>query len=88
MLTINIPAELEAKLVEIAKLKGATPEALAVESLRKLYEPTLSGAATSELTLAQSLAGYVGTIDGDPSAWSEHTGDAFGDLLHGPRSSD
>ena len=88
MLTINIPSELEAKLVEIAKLKGATPEGLAVESLRRLYAPTSSVAATSELTLAQSLAGYIVTIDVDPKAWSEHTGDAFGDLLHGQRSAD
>lgn len=88
MLTINIPAELEAKLIEIAKLKGATPEGLAVESLQKLYGPTMGASAASEMTLAQFLAGYVGTIDGDSKAWSERTGSAFGDLLQGQYSSD
>jgi hypothetical protein len=77
-MTITIPPDLEASLAVAAQKQGATPELVAVESLRRLYAP--SSAAASG-TLKDFLKGYVGTIEGTNLPLSLETGAQFTDLL-------
>jgi hypothetical protein len=77
-MTIHIPPDLEAPLALAARQQGATPELLAVESLRRIYAPQVEAAHGS---LADFLAGYVGTIYGAGDSLSSDTGTRFAELL-------
>lgn len=83
MLTITLPSDLEATIVEAAKRQGATPQELAVASLTKLYcsdQPPRTDAGEGG-SLADFLRDHIGTVDGSSQPWSERTGEQFSDLL-------
>lgn len=88
MSTITIPPELEASLAAEAKRLGTSLELLAVESLRRMYAPKHSSAAsTNGGTLAEFLQGYIGTIQGPSEPLSEETGRRYREMLEHQQSS-
>ena len=84
MLTITLPSDLEATIVEAAKRQGSTPQELAVASLTKLYSPGCTPQADvgDGGSLADFLRDHIGTVDGSSEPWSEKTGERFSDLIH------
>lgn len=84
-MTITIPPDLEAPLALAAKQQGATPELIAVESLRRLYGLTTQSETG---TLAEFLSGYVGTVAGAAEPLSEGVGRRFAEMLDEERSRD
>jgi hypothetical protein len=82
MITITIPADLQATLAEAARAREMAPEKLAIECLRKALATQNSTAeAPPEGTLADFLAGFIGTVDGTAEALSEDTGVRFRSIL-------
>ena len=77
MTTITLPPDIEAPLVEEARRQGTTAEQLAIDSLRKLFIPEPS----TEESLFDFLAGYIGTLSGSTEALSENCGQRFADGL-------
>lgn len=78
MTTITLPPEVEEPLAKEARKQGTTPELLAVDCLRKLFVPSLTGEKPAEgETLFDFLAGYVGTVSGTTEALSENCGQRF-----------
>jgi len=78
MTTITLPPEVEEPLAKEARKQGTTPELLAVDCLRKLFVPSLTGEKPVEgETLFDFLAGYVGTVSGTTEALSENCGQRF-----------
>ncbi len=81
MITITLPADLEAPLREEAKKQGTTTEAVALDSLRKLFAPSPDKNASNEGSLFDFLKGYFGTVSGTSEPWSEQCGERFADGL-------
>jgi hypothetical protein len=87
MVTIALPADLEAPLADEARRKGITPEELAVETLRATFAapaPPEATAATAPAgddagprTLYDFLAPYLGTIEGTSENLSEESSERF-----------
>jgi hypothetical protein len=78
MTTITLPPEVEGPLAEEARKQGTTPELLAVDCLRTLFVPPLTGEKPTEgKTLFDFLVGYVGTVNGTVEALSENCGQRF-----------
>ncbi|HEV2945829.1 MAG TPA: hypothetical protein VGX70_00540 [Gemmataceae bacterium] len=65
MTTITLPADLEAPLKEEAKKQGTTPEAVALEGLRKLFNLLVThNEPPNGESLFDFLKGYLGAVDG------------------------
>lgn len=79
MTVITLPADVDARITEQARLRGTTPEKLAIEGLRTLFPPRLEldASAQGDRCLFDLLSGYVGTIAGSNEAWSEDTDARF-----------
>jgi hypothetical protein len=86
-MTITLTPDIEQALTERAELQGTTPELLALHDLRVLYASEAALADTGSKTLAEMLAGHLGTVDsseimgGFPSYLSEDDGRSFADHL-------
>ena len=75
MTVIKIPPEIEVHLVEEARKRGITPEALALESLHRSFVSTApKGDPGNVGSLFEYLSGYIGTVDGASEAFSEKCG--------------
>lgn len=78
MTTITLPADLEGPLREEARKQGTTPEAVALDSLRKLFGSSLSKSELPNgISLFDFLKGYAGSVDGTSIPLSEKCGDFF-----------
>ena len=78
MINITLPPDIEDTLIKEAQRQGTTPELLALDSLRKLFravtepkEESTEKPFAEEATLADFLAGYIGTVAGSKEAFSE-----------------
>lgn len=86
-MTITLTPEIERALSERAARQGTTPEMLALHDLRGLYLDINEPKGFQDKTLAEVLAGRVGTVDsserngGGPSHLSEKTGERFTEHL-------
>jgi len=79
---ITLPADLETRLAEVAKLRGTTTEQVAVDGLRRMYpEETVSSHKPPVGTLFDFLKPHLGVIDGPNEACSQDTGRQFADGL-------
>ncbi|MEM8638030.1 MAG: hypothetical protein AAGG51_04305 [Cyanobacteria bacterium P01_G01_bin.54] len=83
MLTLSLPPDLAAPLQEEAQRQGTTPELLALDYLRQRFapEPIVEASSSEDATLADFLAGYIGTVAGSSEAYSENCGQNFTDGL-------
>jgi len=82
MITITLPAEVEAPLEEEARKQGTTPELLAVDCLRNRFSPQASTAKSDENeSLLDFLSGYAGTVGGTSEPLSEDSGKRFAEGL-------
>ncbi len=82
MTTITLPADLESRLADEARRRGTTPERLALDGLRRLFVPAPGDTPAGEGgTLADFLAGYVGTFSGTTEPLSEECGRRFAEGL-------
>ena len=78
MTTITLPADLEAPLREEAKKQGTTPEAVALEGLRKLFHlPVTHKEPPNGESLFDFLKGYLGVVNGVAEPLSEKSGERF-----------
>lgn len=78
MTTITLTPDIEGPLAEEARRQGTTPELLALDSLRKLFAPTMATDKTAGgETLFDFLSGYIGTVGGTTEALSENCGQRF-----------
>jgi len=65
MTTITLPPDLEAPLTEEAVKRGTTPEAVALDCLRKLFvNSSIKNGPGNGNTLFDFLSGFVGTVNG------------------------
>ncbi|MGH8632222.1 MAG: hypothetical protein ACREU7_15855 [Burkholderiales bacterium] len=78
MITITLPAEVEAPLEEEARKQGTTPEMLAVDRLRNRFarQPSVARRDENE-SLFDFLSGYAGTVSGTSEPLSERSGKRF-----------
>lgn len=77
MTTIILPPDIAVPLAEEARKRGTSLEQLALDCLRNQFaapEPPQPGGTE---TLADFLAGYVGTVSGTTEALSENCGRRF-----------
>ncbi len=82
MTTITLPADLEAPLREEAKKQGTTPEAVALEGLRKLFNlPVTHNEPFNGESLFDFLKGYLGTVNGAAEPLSEKSGERFAEEM-------
>jgi hypothetical protein len=82
MTTITLPADLEAPLREEARKQGTTTEALALDSLRKLFGSSATkNERSNEGSLFDFLKGYLGMVNGTSEPFSERCGERFADGL-------
>ncbi len=82
MTTITLPADLEAPLREEARKQGTTTEAVALDSLRKLFGSSVTKEEPSnEGSLFDFLKGYSGMVNGTSEPLSERCGERFADGL-------
>lgn len=82
MTTITLPDDLARRLAEVAKLRGTTPEEVALEGLRKVFpEDAGKNSAPAAGTLRDFLAAHIGVIDGPREAFSQDCGRRFEDGL-------
>jgi hypothetical protein len=66
MATITIPPEIEGPLAEEARLRGTTPELLALDCLRREFvPPKANGPENSAANLAEYLRDFIGVIQSD-----------------------
>src|SRR5438105_9173870 len=80
MLTIILPPDIEALLAEEARKQGTTPESLALAGLRELFAPNPAGSPPAPTeTLFDSLADFIGAVNGTTEALSESCGQHFTD---------
>lgn len=82
MTTITLPDDLAQRLADAAKLRGTTPEQLALDGLRQAFpvvesEPIAPPAGS----LYDFLKNHIGVIDGPREAFSDDTGRRFADGL-------
>ena len=83
---LTLTPDIEAAINERASQTGATPEQLVLESLKKLFTPTLEQEQESLVSLADLLNGYIGVIHSSDyieggAQISEETGKAFSQLM-------
>ena len=82
MTTITLPPEIEASLSDAARQQGTTPEALAVETLRKSFAPKQNGIPPKPgETLYDFIKDYIGAVEGSGEPLSENCGEHFTDYL-------
>ena len=83
MITILLPHDLEDALTEEAQRRGTTPELLVLDSLRTLFVPVpaVAESVSERATLADFLAGYIGTVEGSHEALSDNCGQHFAEDL-------
>jgi len=82
MRTITLPSDLEDRLTEEAQRRGTTPELLAVDTLRKAFEPIeAANGEPAAKNLCEFLGSYVGAVEGTGEALSEDPGRHFTDYL-------
>ena len=82
MTTITLPADVEASLAEEARRRGTTPEAVALDSLRKLFTvPSTKNEPGNSDTLFDFLNGFMGTVHGVVEPFSEKCGERFAEGL-------
>ncbi len=82
MTTIIIPPDLEQAILEEAERRGVAPEAVAVDSLRRLFAtPGRGGELSGDGSLVDFLGPYIGTVSGASEAFSEASGRRFADGL-------
>jgi len=87
MITITLPPELEQVLTEQAQQQGTTPELLALDKLRGLFQPSLETQASSgEGSMADFFSEFIGTIHSSEivpggANLSENTGRKFKDIM-------
>jgi hypothetical protein len=79
MITISLPPDIEGPLIAEAQRRGITPELLVLDSLRTLFVPAPASEKQTgeEATLADFLAGFIGTVEGAREAFSESCGQRF-----------
>jgi hypothetical protein len=79
-MTITLPPEIEGPLAEQARLHGTTPEALAVESLRRLFNgapASVSVPPPEGESMYDHLKDYIGIVSGTGESFSENCGNRF-----------
>src|SRR5438874_9725261 len=82
MTTITLPADIEASLAEEARRRGTTPEAVALDSLRKLFiASSIKNEPGNSDTLFDFLNGFMGTVHGVAEPFSEKCGERFAEGL-------
>jgi hypothetical protein len=82
MTTITLPADLEGPLKEEARKQGTTPEAVALDSLRKLFGSSRTkNEPSNQGSLFDFLRGYLGMINGTSEPLSEKCGERFAEGL-------
>lgn len=82
MTTIILPADLEGPLREQARKQGTTPEALALDSLRKLFgSPAIKIEPENGESLFDFLKGYSGMVSGTTEPLSEKCGEGYVESL-------
>ena len=60
---ITIPPEIEVPLADAARLRGTTPELLAIDCLRRYFIPSeANGSDRPAANLAEYLRDYIGAI--------------------------
>jgi hypothetical protein len=79
MITISLPPDIEGPLTKEAQRRGTTPELLVLDSLRTLFVPAPAAEEPTggDATLADFLAGYIGTVEGVKEAFSDNCGQRF-----------
>ncbi|MEX2169604.1 MAG: hypothetical protein WD851_09850 [Pirellulales bacterium] len=88
MAPITIPPEIEIPLADEARLRGTTPELLAIDCLRRQFvAPKANGTKNDSSNLAEHLRDFVGVIQsGDRipggAQMSKNPGAKFTELLY------
>lgn len=81
MTTITLPQDLEVRLIDEARRRGTTPDALAVETLRQSFPslPTDEQPPSHEKpsSLLEYLGDFVGAVDGSTEPFSQDGGRRF-----------
>jgi len=77
-MVIRLTPDIETALAREAQRQGIAPEQLVLESLGKLFLPSIgTESARPEKTLLDFLSGYVGAVEGTGEALSENCGRRF-----------
>jgi hypothetical protein len=81
-MVIPLTPDIETALIHEAQRQGTTPEQLAIDSLGKLFLlPGPAGESIYKGSLADFLAGHIGTVNGTTEALSENCGRLFADAV-------
>ncbi len=88
MTTITVPPDLEARLAEEALRRDSTPEAVAIDELRRRFPAAQQGAVRAPApgqTMYDFLKDYIGVVEGSGEAFSEDCGRRFAEGLEEKR---
>jgi hypothetical protein len=82
MTTITLPRDLEERLIDEAKRRGTTPDALAVATLRQSFAATPADQSQAKSpSLLDYLGDFVGAVDGSSEPLSQDCGRRFEQYL-------
>ena len=81
MTTIILPPDLETALVQSASRAGTTPEALAIDTLRRSFPTPPDVAQDDGGSLFDFLGDFIGAVSGSSEPLAQEGGHLFADAI-------